>query len=263
MAGRVRVVDKGANRLIRMVRKVTNTPAVRVGVFGDAAAQKHGDTGATVGDIANAHEFGAGVPRRSWLRDTIDQNREIITRNIRRGATEVFHGRLQEYQALELLGLSTQGMIQQRIAAGISPGLSARYLKRKLAIYPGAETPLIASGQFRGSISYALEGSAAKQKSAAVAVSKRAAKKQGQRQKQVKRVRRALRQGLRKAIKSVRANARAGLKLQKKGIKLSRKGAKVSSKLLRKSVRASLRQAKRGTRILKRGLRIKKRRTKK
>ncbi len=266
MAGRVRVVDKGAARLLRMVRKANAQPAVRVGVFGDNAAQKHADSGATMGDIANAHEFGAGVPRRSWLRDTLDQNRPTIHRNIQRAAREVFHGRLKDFQALELIGLSVQGMIQQRIAQGIAPGLSARYLKRKLLKYPGAETPLIASGQFRGSISYALEGSAAQSKSRAVAGAARSARKAGaankRRQRQTKAVRRALRQGLRKAIKSVRANARAGIKLQKRGVKLTRKSARVSTKLLRKSVKQSLRSAKRGARSLKRSLNFGKRRKK-
>src|SRR5262245_27433789 len=121
--GRVRVTDKGAARLLKMVRKAS-PPAVRVGVFGDAAAQKYEDTGATVGDVANAHEWGAGVPQRSWLRATIDQNRLVINRNIQRAALEVFRGRMKEFQALELLGFSVQGMIQDRIAAGISPALS-------------------------------------------------------------------------------------------------------------------------------------------
>src|SRR5262245_55366896 len=278
MAGRVRVTDKGAAKLLRMVRRANAKPAVRVGVFGDNAAQAHGDSGATVGDIANAHEFGAGnVPQRSWLRGTIDTNRGVIDRNIRRAAEEVFRGRMKEFQALELLGFSVQGMIQQRIAAGISPALTARYLARKLRIYPGASTPLIASGQFRGSVSFALEGDAAKAKSVAVAKASRAQKsanrerrraerKARRRERQVQRVRKAIKQGLRKGIKLARKNAAKSLKLTRKGVKLTKKnlqkGARVSKRALRKSVQASFRAAKKGRRILKRGAKVRKRRNK-
>jgi hypothetical protein len=133
-------------------------------VYGDAAAQKHADTGATIGEIANAHEFGVGVPERSWLRDTIEGEAAVVNAGLRRAALAVVRGRISPERALDLLGLMLVGKIQGRIAAGVPPALghsegSKRYLRYKLQRFPGATTALIASGQFRGSIASSIEES--------------------------------------------------------------------------------------------------------
>jgi hypothetical protein len=155
MATRRRVtdVDRGARALVRLVKRA-NGMALKVGVFGDNAAQSaEGGGGLTVGELAAAHEFSIpeGQPR-SWLRATMDERGPELLRGIGKLYQEVLRKRLLPERALKLTGLAIVGKIQQRIAAGIPPALSEDYLRRKLDRYPGATKPLIASGLFRGSI---------------------------------------------------------------------------------------------------------------
>jgi hypothetical protein len=146
-------VDRGARALVRLVKRA-NGSALKVGVFGDNAQQSaEGGGGLTVGELAAAHEFSIpeGNPR-SWLRATLDQQGPALLRGIGKLYQEVLKKRMLPEQALRLTGLAIVGKIQQRIADGIAPDLDEDYLRRKLDRYPGATTPLIASGQFRGSI---------------------------------------------------------------------------------------------------------------
>ncbi len=146
-------VDHGAKRLLALVRD-GNKLALKVGVFGDLAAQAaQGGGGLTVGELAAAHEFSipAGQPR-SWLRATLDEQGPTIVNGMSKLYKQVVGGSMQAREALKLTGLAIVGKIQLRIAAGIPPALAPSYLDRKLEQYPGATTPLIASGQFRQSI---------------------------------------------------------------------------------------------------------------
>lgn len=146
-------IDKGARRLLALV-KGANTKELKVGVFGDDAAQAaQGGTGLTVGEVAAAHEFAVpeGQPR-SWLRATLDVEAPAIVRGLGKLYKEVLAGNMLPEAALKLTGFAIVGKIQQRMAGGIPPALDPEYLKRKLELYPGHTTPLIASNQFRGSI---------------------------------------------------------------------------------------------------------------
>ncbi len=157
MAKGVKDVDKGAKALLARMRKAI--PAVRVGIYGDAAAAEHKDTpGATVGEIAAAHEFGAGVPARPWLSGTVAKNKERIEAGLRKVAEAVAtNAPAPPAVMMAQLGQATAGMAKEEMSNGIPPALSPAYLKRKLKKYPGASKPLIASGQMRASIASDLE----------------------------------------------------------------------------------------------------------
>lgn len=157
MSVQVRVVDKGLNDLLKRVGKKAR---LKVGVYGDNAARAATDgSGATVGDIASAHEFGtATVPVRSWLRATVDQDLAKINAAIKKAAAAVYAGKVAPRAAVDLLGHGLVSLTKDRIIGGIQPALSPRYLPIKLARYPGATTPLIASSQFLGSITHTIEG---------------------------------------------------------------------------------------------------------
>lgn len=157
---RVRDTDHGAKALKKRLRK--ELPRAVVGVYGERAGAKYEESNRTVGEIAAAHEFGLGtVPVRSWLRATMAAHRQQIS-----GALEaicvatITRARIGPSRAPQMMAQLAQaaaGWCKERIAAGIAPELSARYLPRKLAKYPGATTPLIASSQFRQSIAGELE----------------------------------------------------------------------------------------------------------
>jgi hypothetical protein len=150
----VRVRDHGAKKLIARVKK--GSPQLKVGILGDQAAAAHKDAdGATVGEVGEAHEFGLGnVPERSFIRAYVDENKARLAEMTRRAGVAVAQGKLTAEQAMNLIGFQVVGEIQQRMARGIAPALSANYLPRKLAKYPGATLPLIASGQLRSAITH-------------------------------------------------------------------------------------------------------------
>ena len=154
---RIREVDKGANKLLKAARDFGGK-VLRVGIVGGAGEEEH-SPGVTVGDIAGFHEFGDGNnPERSWLRAWFDGDQSNIKQDVRKVTRLVLEGRMDEQQALDILGAKFVGEIQKRIADGIAPPLLEATVRRKVAMGTGGATPLIATGQFRGSISWEVEG---------------------------------------------------------------------------------------------------------
>ena len=150
MATQVR--DRGAKALrARLTVAAKSTLGADVGVIGTGAAEGHeGSTSdLTVAQIAEIHEFGLGVPQRSWLRDTIEENLPRIEQAIAQESLNIQTGRATYEQALGRIGAFVQGLIQVRIAGGIPPGLADSTIARK-----GSSTPLIDTGQLRSSITY-------------------------------------------------------------------------------------------------------------
>jgi hypothetical protein len=153
----VRDADNGAKALKARLKK--GLPSGVVGVYGDLAAQKHKDSPrAAVGQIAAAHEFGLGyAPMRSWMRRTFTEHKEQVTRGLEKICVAAITGESDPRLMMQQLTLAAAGWCKQTIIAGIPPALKPDYLKRKLARYPGATTPLIASGQMLGSIAGEVE----------------------------------------------------------------------------------------------------------
>lgn len=141
----VRERDNGARRLLEQVRAVKER-AVDVGVLGQKAAEDHG--GLTVGDVATFHEFGLGVPERSFIRNYVDRSKQAAQALARRCAEAVAKGVPAE-AALNIIGMSHASAIQEMIADGIDPPLAEETIKRK-----GSSTPLIDTGQLRASVTW-------------------------------------------------------------------------------------------------------------
>lgn len=141
----VRERDNGARRLLEQVRAVKER-AVDVGVLGQKAAEDHG--GLTVGDVATFHEFGLGVPERSFIRNYVDRSKQAAQALARRCAEAVARGVPAE-AALNIIGMSHASAIQEMIADGIDPPLAEETIKRK-----GSSTPLIDTGQLRASVTW-------------------------------------------------------------------------------------------------------------
>ena len=177
MSAKVTDRDAGAAELKKRLASM-NAGRVRVGILSDeakreekpAARGKHskkarvrakvekraeGRRELSLLEVAVVHEFGAGhVPARSFIRATIDERRGDIAKLQLAVAKQVLAGRITAQQGLAQIGAKVASWMQARIVAGIAPPLSARTLKRK----GKKTTPLILTGQLRGSISFAVEG---------------------------------------------------------------------------------------------------------
>lgn len=193
VTGKVVNRDRGMGELMRMAQRIKlEQPHVVVGITGKTGARRHMSqedaaelrkherrvkqrgksrtnkperwkppppaamlTGATLVEIGAAHEFGAGVPERSFIRATIDKNQDAYREQIRKAfrATVVHAARNertwkpQNSVALKRLGARVEGDIKQYIADGIEPPNSPATIARKKS-----SKPLIDTGQLRASI---------------------------------------------------------------------------------------------------------------
>jgi len=150
MANSVKVVDNGYKALLKRLLGPQRQASLTVGIHdaeGGAAANS-GD--ATVAEVAAFHEFGLGVPRRSFLADWADENEAQIKADLKKIGEAVVTGKLPSIEVgLERYGLKSVGSIQQRISDGILPELEDATVARK-----GSSTPLIDTGQLRASITH-------------------------------------------------------------------------------------------------------------
>ena len=116
--------------------------------------------GTTLIEIAEAHEFGIGVPQRSFVAGAVDENEDQLQAKLvssMKAAARPNATRTPE-QTLERFGLYVVGVMQQRIADGIEPELAEATIKAKARLTGKAkDTPLILTGQLRSSIRSKLE----------------------------------------------------------------------------------------------------------
>lgn len=156
--GGVRVVDRGANRLLRNLKGARGASTVLdLGVIGDDASAVEHDSEITVGELATIHELGLGVPERPWLRGYIEANRGKIEERIREEARRMITVGATRDQVLERLGVWLQGEIQEWIG---NPGNNLAPNAPETILRKGSAMPLIDTGQFRSSITYKVRSAA-------------------------------------------------------------------------------------------------------
>lgn len=145
----VKVKDNGYLARVKAIAQLSaGNYQIHVGVQGQKAQASHGSL--TVGELAAIHEFGLGVPERSFLRAWFDANQPKIENDMRAATRQILLGRLTPDKASELLGMRWVGQIQTFIADGkVEPALSPSTVKSK-----GSSVPLIDTGQLRSAITY-------------------------------------------------------------------------------------------------------------
>lgn len=149
----IKDTDKGFKKLAaRLGETYRGRNSLLVGILGDQADEKHGDVGEeTVGQIAAAHEYGLGVPERTWLRGWFDAHQAEIKEDLRKISRGVIMGRFTQDDGLEILGVKYAGQIQARMATSIPPPLAPATVARK-----GSSVSLIDTGQMRSAVSFVL-----------------------------------------------------------------------------------------------------------
>ena len=148
--------DKGFKKIKKEIAKQAKKPFVKIGIQGsDATAQKkNAPQGLTVVEIGTFHEFGYGVPRRSFLRDTLNMNRNKYKEIALMLEQEIMLKRsMNSQKALSTIGTEIVADCKKRIIDGIPPELSQETIDKKKS-----STPLIDTGQLFASITYVVEG---------------------------------------------------------------------------------------------------------
>ena len=144
-------IDRGYARAMRELVRLAN-PSVTVGVHGDADDY---EDGATVATIARVHEFGhsgKGIPERSFLRSTIDENERRYAAALGDGIERSIMGKSTVYKELELLGLEVKGDVQQKITDIRTPPNAPSTSAAK-----GSSNPLIDTGHMRQNITHKVD----------------------------------------------------------------------------------------------------------
>jgi hypothetical protein len=149
----VREVDHGSEALLH---RLDQRGGVRVGIIGSDAQQVDGGGDLTVVDVATKHEYGIGVPKRSFLRAYVDEHEARIKKYVRNVGKRIMDGE-DVAEALNALGVVVVGEIRTRIANHIKPPNSQRCVDIK-----GSDTPLVDTGQLWSSITHAIDGRAPK-----------------------------------------------------------------------------------------------------
>jgi hypothetical protein len=151
--GGVTVRGRGAVDQMAQLLEELSDVQISVGIHGEDAGEMHqGEI--TIGEIAAIHEFGIGVPQRSFLRSWSmangEKNRRISSAVLQNVLTGMAKNGSADTAQIGQIGAVFVGDIQMRISAGeIIPPLSEETIAAK-----GSSTPLIDTGQLRSSIRY-------------------------------------------------------------------------------------------------------------
>ena len=107
--------------------------------------------------IAAIHEFGLGVPERSFLRSTIRAEQQryktLFAAEMRR---ELKRKHADPKRPLHVVGNVAASDVQQTIARGVQPGLSEATLEKRRERGFSGTKPLIETGQLKSSITYSV-----------------------------------------------------------------------------------------------------------
>lgn len=145
--------DRGLNTMLERLDRAAFGAKLIVGLIGEESEATHEGGELTIAEIGEIHEFGLGVPRRSFIADWADENEEKHRAQIRKIAEQVMRGKIETWeQGLERLGSLYVAEVQKRIAVGIEPPLAPSTIARK-----GSSKPLIDTGALRSAITYKVE----------------------------------------------------------------------------------------------------------
>lgn len=141
--------DRGFRALIRRMTAAEAPLRLTVGIH-DTEGDKDAGDGLTMSELGEIHEFGLGVPRRSFIADWADETIEKKKAQIRAMAKAVVQGKIESVEiGLERLGNLYVAEVQARIVAHIPPPLAESTIARK-----GSSTPLVDTGQLKSAITY-------------------------------------------------------------------------------------------------------------
>lgn len=141
----VRDRDRSAKTLAAML-KLQQDRTITVGIHAREGGASHDEADVTVAELGSWHEFGLGVPQRSFVRGWYDESQREIATVLKARMAAVARGADPDQQ-LEVAALQFESSMKERISDHIPPPLSPSTIAAK-----GSSTPLIDSGQLRNAI---------------------------------------------------------------------------------------------------------------
>lgn len=149
MSVQIKDEDHGYKRLRQEVQRFSKGVRVEVGVN----SKPHSNTrGLSNEDIGKIHEFGIGVPERSFLRGWVDDNKWSIGGFLRTAALRTLFSVTKSDRWLKAFGEWAVKGVRDRIFRNIPPPLKAGTVKRK-----GHDTALVDTHELVDAIEYHIE----------------------------------------------------------------------------------------------------------
>jgi hypothetical protein len=169
MAINIRDRDNGYRELFSRLRRAklrigaasAQSPSHRIsiGIHGDEAAVAYDGSAGTASlvEVAAAHEYGVGVPERSFIRAWFDENRSRLARELKHAERAELGG---NPDALRQLAQRWQSEVKARITsrAGRLKPLAPATIRERERAGISSETPLDATGQLVRSIRAMVDG---------------------------------------------------------------------------------------------------------
>lgn len=158
MSSNVKIDDRVWKKLAKKLGKGSRS-SVKVGVLSNKrGGQKHPDGKISMVELAAIHEFGspaAGIPERSFIRSTIKDEKDRITKLTGKIAESIIDDKRTFHQGLSVLGTKVKDMIKNNVmqGAGISPSNSPATVALK-----GSSRPLVDTGRLIGAVDYQVVG---------------------------------------------------------------------------------------------------------
>ena len=145
MANKVVFTDKGLKKILAEVKRIAGMQ-VQVGLVGAKAEAPTADGRLTVAEAGIINEFGSGdghVPRRSFLRDPMHQQRGLVTSLLLQAAGDVATLKATPEAVCDRIGTRLALVVSDAILAGGTPheGNAASTIKKK-----GFDEPLVDTG---------------------------------------------------------------------------------------------------------------------
>lgn len=149
MSASLKKSGPGLEKALRELVDRAKGARVVVGVLGSTSSRP-GESIDNV-ELAVVHEFGLGVPERSFLRATFDRMKDKWARFASRVMRQVSRGRLTLEDGLAIIGERVKADVKKAITsgAGIPPPLAPATIARK-----GSSRPLVDTARLLGSIDY-------------------------------------------------------------------------------------------------------------
>ena len=149
MAGTV-VIDRGYKAMMARLAALEELE-VHVGIQNDGAEHK----GKLIATYAAANEFGApraGVPERSFMRSSFDDNVDLLNQTVDRIRDLVVDGKLDANTGAEILGQLHQDQVVAKINSNVGPPLKPATIKRK-----GSSKTLIDDAFMKGAVRFVVK----------------------------------------------------------------------------------------------------------
>lgn len=146
MKSKVKVIKKPSDaikELEKISKNMRGPDSVKVGLPKGSNDYPDGTSVIMVGAV---HEFGSpsrGIPQRSFLRSTVQEERRGYARIFKKLSIKIIKGQLTKKQALGIVGLTVQKDVQKKITDIKEPPLKQR-----------EGNPLVDTGHLRQSITY-------------------------------------------------------------------------------------------------------------